>query len=213
MESASTLSALAQPFGVGDAIKSWFELFNLFLEANQIIGAEKLHASAFPEIVKFQELLERQLRVITFSRSLILFTGRELHNFPLDSAGLSGARRVDPLKVIRSLISATHQVCRHAYKRKRIARHGLPAVESRSFNQPSLNFTDCESFSSLSSTTHCRCNLSSFEKLEVICLNSPSISCSSRLLPKAPVSSFTSIPRSYTYNTVVPSIPSTTPDN
>jgi len=40
MESTSKLSALAQPFGVGDAIKSWFGLFNLFLEANQIVIAE-----------------------------------------------------------------------------------------------------------------------------------------------------------------------------
>jgi len=35
MESISKRSALAQPFGIGDAIKSLFGLFNLFLEANQ----------------------------------------------------------------------------------------------------------------------------------------------------------------------------------
>jgi len=40
MESASKLSALALPFGVEDAIKSWFGLFNYFLEANQIVIAE-----------------------------------------------------------------------------------------------------------------------------------------------------------------------------
>jgi len=45
MESASKQRALAQPFDVGDAIKSWFGLF-LFLEANQIVIAENLHASA-----------------------------------------------------------------------------------------------------------------------------------------------------------------------
>ena len=39
MESASKLSALTQPFGFGDAINSWFGLFNLFLGANQIVIA------------------------------------------------------------------------------------------------------------------------------------------------------------------------------
>jgi hypothetical protein len=43
IESAAKLSALAQPFGAGDAIKSWFGLFNLFLEAYQIVIAENLH--------------------------------------------------------------------------------------------------------------------------------------------------------------------------
>ena len=37
-------SALAQPLGVRDSLKSWFGLLNLFLEANQIIVAENLHA-------------------------------------------------------------------------------------------------------------------------------------------------------------------------
>ena len=50
VESASKLSALAQPFGVGDAIKSWFGLFNLFLEANQIVITENLHALNFSDI-------------------------------------------------------------------------------------------------------------------------------------------------------------------
>jgi len=40
MESASKLSALAQSFGVGDAIESWLGLFNLFFEANQIVIAD-----------------------------------------------------------------------------------------------------------------------------------------------------------------------------
>jgi len=57
MESASNLSALAQPVGVRDAIKSLFGLFNLFLEANQIGIAEILHASAFSDIATSRELL------------------------------------------------------------------------------------------------------------------------------------------------------------
>ena len=61
MESASKLSALAQPFGVRDAIKSCFGVFNLFLKANQIVIAENLHASAFSDIATSQELLRRQL--------------------------------------------------------------------------------------------------------------------------------------------------------
>ena len=52
MESASKLSALFQLFGVGDTIKSWFGLFNLFFEANQIVNADNLHASAFSKIAK-----------------------------------------------------------------------------------------------------------------------------------------------------------------
>ena len=55
MESASKLSAVAQPFGVGDAIKSWFGLFNLFLEANQIVIAENLHALTFSDIATSRE--------------------------------------------------------------------------------------------------------------------------------------------------------------
>ena len=38
--SALKLSALAQPLGVEDALKSWFGLLNLWLEANQIVIAE-----------------------------------------------------------------------------------------------------------------------------------------------------------------------------
>jgi hypothetical protein len=50
MESASKVSAFYQPFGVGDALKSWFGWFSLFLEANQIVIAENLHASTFSDI-------------------------------------------------------------------------------------------------------------------------------------------------------------------
>ena len=57
MESALKLSALAQPFGVGDAIKSWFRLFNLFLEANQIVIEVNLHAPIVSDITTSQELL------------------------------------------------------------------------------------------------------------------------------------------------------------
>ena len=59
MESASKLSALAQSFGVGDALKLWFGLFNLFLEANQIIVADNLHALIVPEFTTSRELLRR----------------------------------------------------------------------------------------------------------------------------------------------------------
>ena len=44
IESASNLSALAQSFGVGVAIKSWFGLLNIFFETNQIVIVENLHA-------------------------------------------------------------------------------------------------------------------------------------------------------------------------
>jgi len=82
MEPASKLSALAQPFGVGDTIKSWFGLFNLFLEAIQIVLAETLHASAFSDIATSRKLLKRQLQLITSSRSTILFSGKQVNNFP-----------------------------------------------------------------------------------------------------------------------------------
>jgi len=44
MDPALKLSALAEPFDVEVAIKSWFGLFILLLEANQIVIAENLHA-------------------------------------------------------------------------------------------------------------------------------------------------------------------------
>ena len=55
------LSALAELFGVGDALKSWFGLFKLFLEAHQIIVTENLHALIFSDIATSQALLRRQL--------------------------------------------------------------------------------------------------------------------------------------------------------
>ena len=75
MESALKLSAFAQPFGVGDAIKSWFGLFNMFLEANQIVIADNLHALTFSDIATSRELLRCQLQQITSSRSTILASG------------------------------------------------------------------------------------------------------------------------------------------
>ena len=66
MESALMLSALAQPFGIGDAIKSWFGLFNLFLEANQIIIADNVHALTFFDIATSKKLIRRQLQIIKF---------------------------------------------------------------------------------------------------------------------------------------------------
>ena len=61
MELVSKLSALAQPFGVGDAIKPWYGLFNLFLETSPIVNADGLNASAFSDIIAYWELLRRQL--------------------------------------------------------------------------------------------------------------------------------------------------------
>ena len=106
MESASKLSTLAQRFGVGDALKSWFALFNLLLEAKQIVVAENLHALTFSDFATFRELLKRQLQLITSSSSTTLASDREVNNLPL-AAGLAGARRVDPLKVIQSLVLLT----------------------------------------------------------------------------------------------------------
>ena len=93
--------ASAQPFDVGDAIKSWFGLFNLFLEANQIVIAEKLHVLTFSDTATSRDLLKRQHQLITSSRSTILVSGTEMNNLPL-AAGLAGARRVNPLQVITS---------------------------------------------------------------------------------------------------------------
>jgi len=106
MDSASKLSALAEPFGIGDALKSWFGLFNLFLEANWIVIAENLHAVTFSDIATSRELLRRQLQLITSSRSTTLASGREVNNLPLAS-GLPSARRADPLQVIKSPVSLT----------------------------------------------------------------------------------------------------------
>ena len=53
----------------GDAIKSWFGLFNLFSEANQVVIEDNLHASTFSDIATLRELLRYQLQVITSWRS------------------------------------------------------------------------------------------------------------------------------------------------
>ena len=55
MELALKLSALVQPFGVEDAIKFWFGLFNLFLETNQIVIAENLHVFTFSDIASYRD--------------------------------------------------------------------------------------------------------------------------------------------------------------
>jgi len=101
----------------------------------------------FLKLAISRALLGRQLQVITSLPSSILSSGTELHNLPFESVGLAGVRSVDPLEFIQSHISATQQ------ERKRNARRGPPAVEPRPFNQPSFGFTDCESFTLLSSTT------------------------------------------------------------
>jgi len=121
MESALKLSALVQPFGVADAIKSWFGLLNLFLEANQIIVSYNLHALTFSDIATSRELFKHHLQIITPSRSNILSSGT--------------------LEVIPSPKSAIKQEFRRAYRRKRFARDP-PAVEPRSITPPSSSFTD-----------------------------------------------------------------------
>ena len=93
MESALKLSAMAHPFGVGGASKSWFGLFILFLEANQIVIAENLHALTFSDIATSRDLLRRQLQLITSSRSTTFVSDRKVNNSPL-AAGLAGARKV-----------------------------------------------------------------------------------------------------------------------
>ena len=85
---ALKLSALDHSFGVEDALKSKFGLFNLILEANQIVVSENVHASAFSNIAQSRELLKRQLQLITSSRSTILSSGKEINNLPYESAGL-----------------------------------------------------------------------------------------------------------------------------
>ena len=74
-----------------------------------------------------------------------------MNNLPL-AAGLAGARRVDPHKVIHSPVSLTKQERRRAYRRKRNARlkshpfkSGPPAVEPPYILPHSSSFTDCES--------------------------------------------------------------------
>ena len=112
-------------------------MLNLFLEANQIVIAENLYASAFSDNAKSRALIRRQIQLTTSLRSSILSSGRELHNMPFESARLAGTRRADPLEIIQSPISVTKQERRRAYHRKRSAclrfpqfKCGLPAVEA-----------------------------------------------------------------------------------
>ena len=96
----------------GSTIRCWrcyeiqFWIVKLFLEANHIVMVENLHASASSDIATSRELLQ----LITSSCSSIL---------RLESAGLAGARRVDPLEVIKSPTSLTKQERRRAIRRKR----------------------------------------------------------------------------------------------
>jgi len=146
MESASKPSALVQPFGVGDAIKPWFGLFNLLLEANQIIVVDNLHALTFSDIATSRELLRRHLQLITSSRSIILSSGREVNNLPL-AAGFAGTIRVDPLKFIQSPKSASKQERRHSRLNSFPFKYSPPEEEPQSINPPSSSFIDCESAS------------------------------------------------------------------
>ena len=105
-----------------------------------------LHPENYLDIATSRELLRCQLQLITSYRSTTFSSGREVNNLLL-AAGLAGARRVDPLKVIQSPVSLTKQERKRAYRRKRSARFksppftcGTPAIEP-----PSSSFTDCES--------------------------------------------------------------------
>ena len=126
MESALNLSAFAQPFVLGDAIKSWF---TIFLEANQIVIAENLHALAFSDIATTRELRQLQLQLISSSRLTILAPGREVNNLPL-AAGLAGTRRGNLLTVIPSQTSVKKQECRRTYRRKRSSCFKSPPFKS-----------------------------------------------------------------------------------
>jgi len=75
-----------------------------------------------------------------------------MNNLPFESAGLTCARKVDPLEVIPSQTSAvTMQERRRGYRRYRSARLnfpqlecGPPTVEPRSITLLSSSLTDCE---------------------------------------------------------------------
>ena len=54
---------------------------------------------------------------------------RELNNSPFESAGLAGARRVDPLEVIQSPISLAKLERRRAYCCKRSTRLRSPPIK------------------------------------------------------------------------------------
>jgi hypothetical protein len=57
-----------------------FGLFNLFMEANQIIIAENWHALTFSDNATSRDFLQRQLHQITSSRSTILASDTEINN-------------------------------------------------------------------------------------------------------------------------------------
>ena len=113
-----------------------------------MVTAENLHALTFSDIVTSRDLLQRQLHLITSSRSTIFASGTEMKHLPL-AAGLAGARRVDPLTVIHSPVSLTKQERRRAYRRKRSARIKSPpfkcgpaAVEPQYIHSYSSSFID-----------------------------------------------------------------------
>ena len=63
-----------------------------------------LNVSDFSKIANRENYLDINFRLLNFPHSSISTTGRALHNLPFEPAGLAGARRVDPLKVIESHI-------------------------------------------------------------------------------------------------------------
>jgi len=95
-------------------------LFTLPFEANQILIAEILPASALSGIATSRKILKRQLQLIISSCSTILAFGRDMNNLPL-ATGLAGARRVDRIEVTKSPVSSKQQERRHAYRHKRSA--------------------------------------------------------------------------------------------
>ena len=97
---------------------------------------------------------------------------------------------------------------------------GSPAVVPRPFTSPSISFTGCKSSTSSFPTnffpqrlgvTHCLNISVTFEKMGVVCLSFPSTSCTTRLPPIGTLTIDYFIFKSYTYNNVILSIPSTTP--
>jgi len=130
-------------------------------KANKIVIAENLYASAFSDIAKSKALLKRRFQLLTSPRSTILSSARVMNNLPFESAGLAGARRMDPLQNVPSQASITKQERRRAYRRKSSARlkslpfkcASPPAVEPQSIVSPSSGFTYCQSATSGSDLT------------------------------------------------------------
>ena len=96
-----------------------------FWKLLRFVIAKNLHALTFSDIATFSDLLQRQLELITSSCSIILASGTEMNTLSL-AAGLAGARRVDPLRVIESPVSLTKQERKRAYRRKRYTRLKSP---------------------------------------------------------------------------------------